>query len=330
MARMDRTEVKMREIMNSGTEPAFAQLDHARDTFHTDYMKALNWIHNTVEPDALRGELETLLRSRKAEADVPYVADLDGVTLGVLGKIAYCLNRGARLAPTSVLRIRNALDEVRMRTAAQEPEQEVMDTLEVTAAGRINEVYKNCYSRIDNVKARMLNGKIELKEVRGEVEAVLEQMCAKGQVRKRLVQHYNESLQEALGDKLLKTWVKPLREIVKTLGGDVQTIKQRVKKAEAKAKPAKAAPKKAAAKTVKAAKPAARKPVKAKSTKTVTIKPRREAGVPTIAHQVRELIRVNKNRTTEQGMMEIVIRELGLSRERGRSVVKAFWNKVGA
>jgi hypothetical protein len=68
-----------------------------------------------------------------------------------------------------------------------------------------------------------------------------------------------------------------------------------------------------------------------RSTKTITIKVptvNQETAQPSVASQVRELIRVNKKTTDEQGMIEIVIHKLGLSKDRGRSVVKAFWNKV--
>jgi len=67
------------------------------------------------------------------------------------------------------------------------------------------------------------------------------------------------------------------------------------------------------------------KPAKGKATKTVTIKPKRDAAVPSVASQVRDLIRANKNSTDELGMVEIVVRELGLTSQRGKSVVKAFW-----
>jgi hypothetical protein len=325
MAKLSTMDVKVREIMNQGNEPAFSQLDYTREGFSTEYMRALNWIHNTVEPEVLRGELETLLVNRKAEADVPYIADLDGVTQSTLGKIAYCVNRGAQLAPTSILRIRKALDEVRGKTTAATLE--VRDDMlqEQTAAGKVNEAYKACYSRIDNVKARFLNGKTELTAVKDEVRAVL---AANGgdrvQVRKRLVEHYTQMLQEAMQDKVLKTWVAPLQEILKALGGDVKAIKVKVQKISNKV----------ATKTSKVTKGKVRATrttkAKTKGTKMITMKPKREAGKPSTASQVRDLIRAHKVKVDEKGMVEIVIRELGLSKERGRSVVKAFWNKVGA
>jgi len=330
MMKLTNTDKKVRELV--GNEPNFAVLNHQASDFGIEYVKALNYVHYNVDETELKAELEKFLVSRKAEALVPYVGDLDGVQFSTLGKIAYCMNRGAELAPQSVLRIRNALEKVRdQEVAVVVKDTGIFEELEMTAAGKLNETYKNCYSRIDNVKARFLNGKIELTAVKGEVESVLEAQGAKAQVRKRLVQHYNQSLQEALKDKTIKNWVKPLQEIVSTLGGDVQEIKAKVKQVEAKAKIKPAAKDTAKAQTVKRlTKEVVKKAAKSKGTKTVTIKPNKDQGQPTVASQVRELIRTNKKGTTEAGMIEIVIRELGLSKERSRSVVKAFWSKVGA
>lgn len=332
MAKLNATDRKVRELR--GDEPNFGALNHQAADFSIQYVKALNWVHYNVDDAELKEELVKCLQDRKAEQLVPYVADLDGVTFSTLGKIAYCVNRGAELAPKSLLRMRNALERAR---DAQTPVTVVastdMQAQEQTAAGRVNEIYKACYSRVDNVKARFLNGKVELKDIKGEVEHILDAQGAKAQVRKRLMEHYTQTLNEALADKVLKSWVKPLQEILSALGGDVQAVKQKVKKVTAKAKAAeaKAAPKKAV-KTIKAEKPAKGakvKPVKAvKETKVITIKPKAAQGAPTVASQVRDLIRVNKASMDEKGMIELVCSKLGLSKERGRSVVKAFWNKV--
>lgn len=328
MAKVTKTEIKVRELMNAGGTPNFAALNFMAVSFKGDYMKALNWIHQAVAPDTLRDELETLLVARRAEADVPLLADLDGVQQQVLGKIAYCLNRGAELDPKSVLRIRTALEAVREKTQVREAVDATV--LKMTPQGRVNEIYKNCYSRLDNLRARVEAGTLVLKSVHDEAVKILDaQGGTKPQVRKRLVEHYTQSVQEALADKTLKSWVKPLQEILRAVGGDVKAVKEKVAKTEAKAV--------TKAKTVKekAVKAVKEKTTKQKvaKTKTVSIKPPRAAkvvGVTTVAQQVRELIQTHKSNTTEQGMMEIVIKELGLSKERGRSVVKAFWNKATA
>ena len=333
MAKLNATDRKVRELR--GDEPNFGALNHQAADFNIQYVKALNWVHYNVDESELKEELIQCLQARKADALVPYVGDLDGVTFSTLGKISYCVNRGAELAPKSMLRIRNALEQVRDAQApvAAQAVLEGMEHQAQTAAGRVNEIYKACYSRLDNLKARVLAGKCELVDITDQVRSILDAQGARAQVRKRLVEHYTQSLNEALADKVLKTWVKPLQEILSALGGDVQAVKVKAKKAATKVKAAeaKAAPKKAV-KAVKAVKPTkTAKPVKAagvKQTKTITIKPPTAQGAPTVASQVRDLIRVNKLKVDEAGMIEIVINQLGLSKERGRSVVKAFWNKV--
>jgi hypothetical protein len=325
MQKMTATDRKVRELR--GDTPRFDAINHLSTDFSIQYVKALNWVHYNVDESELKAELIQCLQDRKADALVPYVGDLDGVTFSTLGKIAYCVNHGADLAPSSMLRIRNALERVRDAQTTVAVEVPVgMEYQEQTAAGRVNEIYKACYSRLDNIKARHLNGKITLEQIQDEVRGVLDAQGARAQVRKRLVDHYTQSLQEALADKLIKTWVKPLQEIVRTLGGDVQEIKQKVRKVATKEKT-----KAVKQKPTKVAKEKVSKPVrKTKETKTIVIKAKRDTGAPTVASQVRDLIRVHKVNMDEKGMVEMVINKLGLSKARGRSVVKAFWNKVEA
>lgn len=333
MAKMNATDRKVRELR--GDEPNFGAISHVAQDFSIQYVKALNWVHYNVDEAELKEELIKCLQERKADALVPYVTDLDGVTFSTLGKIAYCVNRGADLASTSMMRIRNALERVRdaQAPAITQDAPVNMEYQEQTAAGRVNEIYKACYSRLDNVKARVLAGKSELVDVKDQVRAILDAQGAKAQVRKRLMEHYTHSLNEALVDPMLKGWVKPLTEILEALGGDVQAVKAQVKQVATKVKAAEAKVKaKKAVKMTKVSKAKDTKP--AKATKVITIKPKAVKavkavqGAPTVASQVRDLIRVNKVSMDEKGMIELVCTKLGLSKERGRSVVKAFWNKV--
>lgn len=328
MQKMNATDKMLREMR--GDAPDFASLTHVATNFGIQYVKALNWVHYNVDEAELKQELIQCLQDRKAEHLVPYVGDLDGVTFSTLGKIAYCVNRGADLAASSILRMRTALERVREGQDPQVNKSSVLDDQDQTAAGRVNEIYKACYSRLDNMKARVLQGTLKLEDVTDEVTKLLEAQGAKAQVRKRLVEHYTQSVQEAMVDKTLKTWVKPLQMILKALGGDVKIIKEKVQKVVAKETQKAIKEKAVKAKATKATKEKAAKPKKAKGeTKVITIKPKQRAeGAPTVASQVRDLIRVNKRNTDEKGMVEIVIRELGLTKERGRSVVKAFWTKV--
>jgi hypothetical protein len=322
MAKLNATDHKMREIMNQGAEPVWNLIRHDADDFRMCYLKALNWIHNAVDPAQLRIELERLLRDRKAEADVGLVALLDGVALNTLGKIAYCVNRGAQLAPSSLLRVRVALDTVR----GAHSEQEAHDILEqeFTPAGRVNQSYKACYSRLDNLRVQVCDGRVQLVDVQEQVHKILVAHGGdRAQVRKRLVEHYTQSVQEAQQDVALKTWVKPLQHILRALGGDVKVVKVPAPKATKVSKTAKKV-------TTKPAKKANSTQVKKASTRVVSIRPPRDTGKLTVAEQVRQLIAQHKRGTDAQGMVSIVMRELGLDKNRGRSVVKAFWDRVEA
>jgi hypothetical protein len=147
------------------------------------------------------------------------------------------------------------------------------------------------------------------------------------------VKHYEESLQDARADKLTRDWVKPLTVIVKTLGGDVKSnteTKGKKMTTNTEEKAPKAAPKKPAQKPAVKKATAVKKPAAVKATKPKTDKPAAE-GKPTIASQVRALIGVHKAKgVTAPAMVEIVIQELGLTKQRGKSVVKAFFEKVEA
>jgi len=335
MAKLTATEKKARDMV--GNEPNFAALNYQSTGFAGDYAKALNWVHYEVSEDELTTELEQFLVQRKLEDLVSYMGSLDGVTSVLLGKIAYCVNRGAELSNNSVIRIRTALERVRdAQVVVDIKQQGLFEEIETTSASRMNEIYKGCYSLIDNLRAQVCAGKVELKDVHDQVSKILDIKGAKAQVRKRLVEHYTQSVREALADKTIKTWVKPLQEVLRTLGGDVAAVRERAKKVEAKVKAveARAKVKVKAEKATKATKPVKGtkvKPAKVKETKVIMIKrkPKLAQGAPTVASQVRDLIRVNKVSVDEAGMVELVCGKLGLSKDRGRSVVKAFWNKMG-
>jgi len=325
MAKLTATEKKARDMV--GNEPNFAALNYQSTGFAGDYAKALNWVHYEVSEDELTTELEQFLVQRKVEDLVSYMGSLDGVTSVLLGKIAYCVNRGAELSNGSVMRIRAALERVRdAQVVADTKQQGLFEEIETTSASRMNEIYKGCYSLIDNLRAQVCAGKVELKDVHDQVSKILDTKGAKAQVRKRLVEHYTQSVREALADKTIKTWVKPLQEVLHTLGGDVKAVKEKIRKQKARVQTQMVKP----AKSVKGTKvkDVKVKDVKVKDTKVILTKTKRDTAAPTVASQVRDLIRVNKVSVNEAGMIELVCSQLGLSKDRGRSVVKAFWNKV--
>jgi len=340
MAKVTGVDRKLTEILNGASKPNFALLNCNSDSFQSDYGRALDWIHHSVEDDDLVHELITYLQSSNRAEDGVLVKTLDGVQIKLLGSIAYCINRGAELAPKSLLRITNALQDARNK-GVDAPAAEGFADLPDTANSRNMEAYKSCYSRLDNLRALVCNDKLALKDVHDEAMKILEAHGGlKATIRRKLVDHYTQSVEEAQEDKAIKTWVKPLQAIFKAVGGVVKAGKAKKTakvantahaiKADTPVKAPKVA-KPVKGKAVKATKVAKNtKPAKGKATKTVTIKPKRDAAVPSVASQVRDLIRANKNITDELGMVGIVVRELGLTSQRGKSVVKAFWGNVEA
>jgi DNA polymerase III gamma/tau subunit len=352
MAKATLTERKVNQILNSGSMPNFAQLDHNNANFQSDYGRALAWIHQSVEDEDLRGELETYLNTTHRGDDIALIKHLNGVDIKLLGTISYCINRGAELAPKSLLRITNTLDGARNKAETLVMAAD-FEELADTASSRNIEAYKNCYSRMDNLRALVCKGKVELNAVHDEVMKILEAHGGlKKTVRKQLVDHYTQSVQEALEDKTIRDWVKPLKAILKAVGGEVKVAPKVTKSA---AKPAKAEkvvqePKKAAKSTKKAVKGKAskkaakstKKAVKGKAPKAaakgkaangmpkVKVKVQRDASQQSTASRVRDLIKAHKKGTDSTGMVAIVVRELGLTLQRGKSVVKAFWDKVEA
>lgn len=340
MAKASLTDRKVREMMNADSMPNFAQINLNTASFKSDYARALDWIHHSVEDEDLKKELVTYLQFTNRMEDVALVKHLDGVQIKTLGTISFCLNRGAELEPKSLLRITNAFDQVRNQPVVDMDGAE-FETLPDTARARNTEAYVSCYSRLDNLRALVCMGKVDLKNVHAEAMKILDaQGGLKPAVRKQLVDHYTQSVAEAQEDKVLKAWIKPLQLILRAVAGDAKTSKA-APKVEKVAKAAKTgkkvAPKadkvanKAAAKPVaKGGKKVATKPVakrKPNTTRTVTIQAQREAGKPSIAAQVRDLIRANKGESMD-GMFAIVARELGLNKERSRSAVKANWEKA--
>jgi len=336
MAKATLTERKVNQILNSGSMPNFAQLDHNNANFQSDYGRALAWIHQSVEDEDLRGELETYLNTTHRGDDIALIKHLNGVDIKLLGTISYCINRGAELAPKSLLRITNTLDGARNKAETLVMAAD-FEELADTASSRNIEAYKNCYSRMDNLRALVCKGKVELNAVHDEVMKILEAHGGlKKTVRKQLVDHYTQSVQEALEDKTIRDWVKPLKAILKAVGGEVKVAPKVTKST---AKPAKAEkvvqePKKAAKSTKKAVKgkapKAAAKGKAANGMPKVKVKVQRDASQQSTASRVRDLIKAHKKGTDSTGMVAIVVRELGLTLQRGKSVVKAFWDKVEA
>ena len=312
MARLTRTDAKLMEILNSKAAPDFSTLDYTAPDFDARYGIALNWVHQAVESDELVREAQRYFTRVGREEAAGLVKQIPFGIQQTMGKIAYCLNRGAQLSPKSHTYLDNGL-----RQAKQAPQEEGgIETLNTTAAGKLVEAYVNCYSRIDNLKARVLLGKLELRDIPGEVEKILE-LYNGARVRQRLVTHYREALEEAQGDRLIRDWAKPLRAILKALGTEAAAPKQDPKP-EVKA---------ASSREVKKARkmPKSKPLVKARAERTSAP---RETGKPSFVAQVRALIAEHKplGRTVRE--VTSMAEALGMKPSSARNAVVGCWDRV--
>lgn len=190
-----------------------SKLDHESLDFRTEYMKVLNWIHHSVDPSVLKTELvayaATLGKSAAAET-------IPANMIGVEGKIAYCINRGARLSAAAIDRVNDALN--RASDGKQEPGPE-WEYLPETSRSRAIRAYVNCYSRIDNAKTRVLKGNLDQRELAAEIRKIVQNFAqGKSAIVKQLVEHYKVAYLEARQDESIKSWIKPLATISETLG----------------------------------------------------------------------------------------------------------------
>jgi hypothetical protein len=194
-----------------GINALVARLDCTLPNFDVDYTKALNFIHYEIDTSQLKSELvqyaETVGRAAIA-LSIP--ANL----IGVEGKIAFCLNRGAKLSAKSIDRIQTMLDNYRA-VVEKEPE---WDPIPETALGKNIQAYVACYAFLDNARARVLSGKLDLRQLAIETRKIVSNYAnGKSAVVKMLVEHYTQSLVEARQDPCVKDWVKPLATISDTL-----------------------------------------------------------------------------------------------------------------
>jgi hypothetical protein len=291
MARLTRTDAKLMEILNSKAAPDFSTLDYTAPDFDARYGLALNWVHQAVENDELVREAQRYFTRVGREDAAGVVKQIPFGIQQTMGKIAYCLNRGAQLSPKSHTYLDNGL-----RQAKQAPQE---------ADG------------IETLKARVLLGKVALRDVPGEVEKILDAHNG-ARVRQRLVSHYKDALDEAQADRLIRDWVKPLRAILKALGTEAAAPKQE-RKAAAKLAPSNEVKK--AGRKMEKSKPA----VKARAEKPSTP---RETGKPSFVAQVRQLISEHKPQGRTVREVTAMAEALGMKPSSARNAVVGCWDRV--
>ena len=202
----------MTNKVSENMDAEIAALDYTLPEFESKYAQVLNFIHYEVDAFVLKNELIKYAGSVGLQESAE---SLSPAKIGVEAKIAYCLNRGARLKETSVDRVRKLLTEVH-NVAAVEIEWE---HLPLTGPGKNILAYVDCYSHIDNAKTQVLRGKLPVRDLAPAIRKIVSDRAqGKAVVAKQLLEHYKELLVESKTDYAIAEWVKPLTTIVDILG----------------------------------------------------------------------------------------------------------------
>jgi hypothetical protein len=196
-------------------QDVIGKLNYQDPTFAAVYPQCLNWVNTECDVRQLKAEVVQYAASLGLEAQAQALAPNSMI---LIGKIAYCLNRGAKLAPSSSQRIRQQLEAVVLQAPVAEQVQPQWEEIPSTANGRKLSKIVNCMALLDNVRARFNAGRCDIKAVADETRAVVRQHGdSKPVVIRELVRWYQERLQDASSSPACRKWVKPLHTILNTL-----------------------------------------------------------------------------------------------------------------
>lgn len=189
-----------------------AALNWESPNFMGTYLSLMNQVHQEIDLPELKTEL---VRAARMLGKAANVESIPVNKIGVEAKIAYFLNRGAKLSQKSRDRLINYIT-----AAGQETENEPVSWEEIPETPQSKHIaaYVNCYSRIDNAKAMVLSGKLSIRELASEVRRIVKEHGQdKIAVVKQLSDHYKDAFIEAKDDNTVSNWVKPLGIITETL-----------------------------------------------------------------------------------------------------------------
>ena len=189
-----------------------SNLDYNESDFRIKYSKILNFIHYNIDIISIKSAL--ILYAEKLDRS-DAIKSIPANLIGIEGKIAYCLNRNAKLDQLSLDKITRYLDSSQSVITAEIPDWE---ELPYNHKNKDILTYVDCFSRIDNSKTRVLNNKLSIRELPTTVRKIISDSAKnKSVIIKKLLEHYKQSLSEAKADNLVKDWIKPLTIIVDTI-----------------------------------------------------------------------------------------------------------------
>ena len=133
------------------------------------------------------------------------------------GKIAYCLNRGARLSQTSIDKIKSFVES--WRPEYEESVDQDKEDPKLLHKIKVNNALICCRTLISQSMYQCAANSMNIRELAGYVrETVKKYSLGKTAIVRELCKEYDEMLEDVQKDSTAKSYLKPLQIITETLG----------------------------------------------------------------------------------------------------------------
>lgn len=188
-------------------------LDYTNKNYESEFADIMTMLGNNLDKSEMQLEFINYARSIERAEDAGKIPKSHIITEG---KIAYCLNRGAKLEPRTIQKVIELLD--RSEEFANQSKEVDIDDLPITAQTKFVIGYTLCYALIDNIISKVSYGKLPQKDIPDEVRSIIRKYGeSKPKIIKKLDEHYSEMFDDAQIDPTVKKWIKPLQSIIDTI-----------------------------------------------------------------------------------------------------------------
>ena len=187
-------------------------LDYTKDNYQNELANVLNWLGKMLNQNELKRELVQYSKTVDREEQATLISSNK---IMLAGKLAYCINRGAKLEERSIDKIHTLLDLVDVNESSNT---DVEDDARLSPKIKSIISYVSCYSLIDQAWYSYVRESKDFKNLSDEVRAIIRKNSnGKTPILKELFGHYQTVFEEAKSDTTVKTWLKPLSIVYSTI-----------------------------------------------------------------------------------------------------------------
>lgn len=188
-------------------------LDHTDPAFESKYGDILNLLQDFDYPD-LKNELIKFAETI-GYGEIAKVIPPNRIT--VEGKIAFCINYGARLADASFSKVKNFLES--WRPAYEDSQDQQFEDVKLLHKIKITNALIVCRTLISQAINECATKTMNIRELAGYVrETVKKHSLDKTAIVKELESEYRIMIVDVQKDSSVHEWLKPLQIVVETLG----------------------------------------------------------------------------------------------------------------